>query len=640
MSLPSHNPSSRLACLAVLAAFAGVLLVGCGAGPGAKAQPDPVKIKDVVFEKVGTEREIPLGDKFSGEGLAYTATSSNKAVATVMVDNDEDILTVTAVGAGEATITVTAADSQKRTARQTFSVTVPKPTTSESEPGAPTVKDGAPTSVDFEAGESTTKTVTLSQVFEGDDLTYSAPESDDTDVAIASISNRVLIIRAGDPGTATITVTATNADGNATHRIAVTVPDSVTTTPEPETPTTNNPSLDCPSLLTIDRNTSKKCTFPSNATLREPAGKEVEVTKIPGDGPDVWTITARKRGTYKITIESGGATKTKLGEITVIVPNSQPLYTHPATADLGHLNLACSTTGTTSPYTCTISGDGIGQFFTDPDGSNAQLKYSLGAPLDSILIDAEEDGGWVSVTGAGNNMLMLEVLKEVTKNFSVSIYSHDDTEKSDLPVVLTVTASESTSLKPKAVAYSVNQGSNGDLNDEGDLDVGPRIVVGDASHSLTFQGYNPPGVAAVASPFQFVKILNETAGIKDSKKLDPVTRVAAPTLYHKGDMPDSTHSNWNPGFSFLVLESSNPVEEAKWTGTGIVVADNPVVNFKLKEGSRRGWIKITYYVVYAKDNYPQDDAVANDNATRIGSEQLYVNIVACNSPPDPLTECP
>ena len=73
------------------------------------------------------------------------------------------------------------------------------------------------------------------------------------------------------------------------------------------------------------------------------------------------------------------------------------------------------------------------------------------------------------------------------------------------------------------------------------------------------------------------------------------------------------------------------------------VTNNPVVNFKLKEGSRRGWIKITYYVVYAVDNYPQDDedgAVANDNATRIGSEQLYVNIVACNSPPDPLTECP
>ena len=216
MSLFCRQACGRLAFLAILAGIV-LSLVACEAGPGTSAQPDPVKIKAVTFEKVGTAREIPLGDKFSGEELTYTATSSNKAVATVEVDNEEDILTVTAVGAGEATITVTAADSQDRTASQTFKVTT--------EPGAPTVKDGAPTSVDFEAGESTTKTVTLSQVFEGDDLTYSAPESDDTDVAIASISNRVLIIRAGDPGEATITVTATNAKGEAEHEITVTVPE-------------------------------------------------------------------------------------------------------------------------------------------------------------------------------------------------------------------------------------------------------------------------------------------------------------------------------------------------------------------------------------------------------------------------------
>ena len=218
MSLLFGQTWRRLACLAVLSVIA-MALVGCGSGPGAKTQPDPVKIKDVVFEKVGADDiKIPLGDKFSGEGLTYTATSSDTAVATVEVDNDKDILTVTAVGSGPpATITVTAADSQDRTASQTFKVTV-KPTTSEPEPGAPTVKDGAPTSVDFEAGESTTKTVTLSQVFEGDDLTYSAPESDDTDVAIASISNRVLIIRAGDPGEATITVTADERKGRSRTR--------------------------------------------------------------------------------------------------------------------------------------------------------------------------------------------------------------------------------------------------------------------------------------------------------------------------------------------------------------------------------------------------------------------------------------
>ena len=166
MSLFCRQACGRLAFLAILAGIV-LSLVACEAGPGTSAQPDPVKIKAVTFEKVGTAREIPLGDKFSGEELTYTATSSNKAVATAEVDNDEDILTVTAVGAGEATITVTAADSQDRTASQTFKVTV-KATTSEPEPGAPTVRTGAPGSFDVDQGD--TQTVTLSRVFTGEDL--------------------------------------------------------------------------------------------------------------------------------------------------------------------------------------------------------------------------------------------------------------------------------------------------------------------------------------------------------------------------------------------------------------------------------------------------------------------------------------
>ena len=267
MSLFCRQACGRLAFLAILAGIV-LSLVACEAGPGTSAQPDPVKIKAVTFEKVGTAREIPLGDKFSGEELTYRATSSNPAVATVEVDNEEDILTVTAVGAGEATITVTAADSQDRTASQTFKVTT--------EPGAPTVKDGAPTSVDFEAGESTTKTVTLSQVFEGDDLTYSAPESDDTDVAIASISNRVLIIRAGDPGEATITVTATNAKGEAEHEITVTVPEPEDVGEGGDDPgdQATQPSTTCkypPAVrVTINLDRTKHCTIPKLHTLKGP----------------------------------------------------------------------------------------------------------------------------------------------------------------------------------------------------------------------------------------------------------------------------------------------------------------------------------------------------------------------------------
>ena len=375
MSLLFGQTWRRLACLAVLSVIA-MALVGCGAGPGAKAQPDPVKIKDVVFEKVigADDIKIPLGDKFSGEGLTYTATSSNKAVATATVDGKT--LTITAKGAGKAEITVTAADSQDRTASQTFKVTV-KPTTSEPEPGAPTVKDGAPTSVDFEAGESTTKTVTLSQVFEGDDLTYSAPESDDTDVAIASISNRVLIIRAGDPGEATITVTATNAKGEAEHEITVNVPTPVTTTPEP--PTTS-------ATLTIKLDESAKRTLSAKQTLQAPAGGGVRVEpSLDGETGNVWLITALKKGTHTIAIFSGGATPEKVGSIVVEVPNSPPVRKH----DEEHRTLnPTDLANTLELYNTVAASLNLYDFFDDPDED--RLRFRVGSKPSWVLIDSTD----------------------------------------------------------------------------------------------------------------------------------------------------------------------------------------------------------------------------------------------------------
>ena len=57
-----------------------------------------------------------------GEALAYTATSSNPAVATVAVA--DSILTVTAVATGKAAVTVTARDPGGLGASQRFTVTV------------------------------------------------------------------------------------------------------------------------------------------------------------------------------------------------------------------------------------------------------------------------------------------------------------------------------------------------------------------------------------------------------------------------------------------------------------------------------------------------------------------------------------
>ena len=93
---------------------------------------------------------------------------------------------------------------------------------------APTVKEGAPAAVEFDQGQ-TTRTVSLSSVFTGQNLTFSDPKSSKPAVATASIANGTLTITAVSPGEATITVTATNARGSKEHKITVTVPESAPT---------------------------------------------------------------------------------------------------------------------------------------------------------------------------------------------------------------------------------------------------------------------------------------------------------------------------------------------------------------------------------------------------------------------------
>ena len=195
-----------LACLVTVLA-----LVACGGGPG--SPPEPKQIGNIAFQQGEKVRTIPLSDKFSGSDLTYSATTSNRSVATATVDNDADTLTVTAVGAGTATITVTAENSQGE-AEQTFTVTVPRP------------PDPDPVEIPDIPSLDATRTIPLGDKFSGENLTYDASSSD-ASVATVTVDNTAdtLTVTAVGPGTADITVTAT-AQGSAaqTQTFTVTVP--------------------------------------------------------------------------------------------------------------------------------------------------------------------------------------------------------------------------------------------------------------------------------------------------------------------------------------------------------------------------------------------------------------------------------
>ena len=155
--------------------------------------------------------------------ITITATSSNEAVATASVSADYSTLTVSAQSRGTATITVTAADGNGGSVEDTFTVTVK---------AAPVVASAiADVS---ELAIDATHEVSLSGVFsdaDGDALTISATTSDSTVAQVSSTidpstgSATAITVIGVAAGTATVTVTARDSDGNSvSDAFDVTVP--------------------------------------------------------------------------------------------------------------------------------------------------------------------------------------------------------------------------------------------------------------------------------------------------------------------------------------------------------------------------------------------------------------------------------
>ena len=146
-------------------------------------------------------------DDGDGDSLTVAAGSSDDAVATVSVASDYSSLTVSAQSRGTATITVTADDGNGGTVSDSFTVRVK---------AAPVVAQAL---ADVSAlAEGATREVSLAGVFrdaDDDSLTVTAASSKDAVVRVsAALGGSKLTVAGVDAGTATITVTAEDTDGN------------------------------------------------------------------------------------------------------------------------------------------------------------------------------------------------------------------------------------------------------------------------------------------------------------------------------------------------------------------------------------------------------------------------------------------
>ena len=177
-------------------------------------------ISDVTIPYEDGTRTISLAGVFSDaddDSLSITASSSDAAKAGVSVASDYTSLTLTAKARGTATVTVTASDGNGGTTSDAFRVEVK---------ATPAVSSAISDVSGLDAGDS--RTISLDGVFDdadGDSLAVTTTSSNGSVATVEAASDgSALTVTAQAPGTATIRVTAQDADGNrVTDSFVVTV---------------------------------------------------------------------------------------------------------------------------------------------------------------------------------------------------------------------------------------------------------------------------------------------------------------------------------------------------------------------------------------------------------------------------------
>ena len=179
--------------------------------------PVPVDTVPVQTVFVGDTARLDMATYFNdpdGDLLTFTAASSNETAVSVSVAGS--VVSISAIATGTAVITVTAADPDGLSAQHSFEVTVPN--------RAPIAVGSLPAQT-LAVGQ--TVAVDVSQHFndpDNDSLTYAATATD-TAVALATVSDNVLMVTARARGTTGVTVTATDPGGlSGQQSFEVTVP--------------------------------------------------------------------------------------------------------------------------------------------------------------------------------------------------------------------------------------------------------------------------------------------------------------------------------------------------------------------------------------------------------------------------------
>ena len=379
-----------------------------GQDPPNRAPTVSSAIADVTIVRESGTRQVSLSGVFSdadSDSLTISASSSDETKATVSVASDNSSLTVTAKSRGTATITVTANDGSGGTVDDDFTVTVK---------AAPTVASAISDVSGLEVGA--TQEVSLSGVFsdaDGDTLTITASSSDDTKSTVAVASDYSKLTVAGvSVGTATVTVTAQDSDGNSVRDAFDT---TVVAAPQQQqanrAPTVSSAIAD----VTIVRESGTRQVSLSGVfsdadsdslTISASSSDETKATVSVASDNSSLTVTAKSRGTATITVTADDGNGGTVEDAFTVRVKATPTVAS-SLADVSGLEVGA---------TQEVSLSGV---FSDADGDS--LTFTAASSDDTkATVAVASDYSSLTVAGVAVGTATITVTAQDSDNNSVS----------------------------------------------------------------------------------------------------------------------------------------------------------------------------------------------------------------------------
>ena len=365
--------------------------------PANRAPTVSSAIADATIVSESGTQQVSLSGVFSdadNDALTITAASSDTAKATVSVASDYASLTVTAKARGTATITVTANDGRGGTVQDTFTVTVK---------AAPVVASAL---ADLSLEVGATPEVSLSGVFsdaDGDTLTVTT-DSTDENVANAFALLDTLYVTAFSAGTATVTVTAQDTDGNTvSDQFAVTV-----AAPQQDPPPNRAPTVASAIADATIVNESGTQQVSLSGTFSDADNDALTVTAASSDtavatvsvaaGHSSLTVSAQARGTATVTVTAADGNGGTVSDSFTVTVKAAPVVAN-ALADVSIVNESgtqqVSLSGTFS------DADGDSLTFAAASSDDAVATVSVAGDYSSLTVTAQARGtATVTVTAS------------------------------------------------------------------------------------------------------------------------------------------------------------------------------------------------------------------------------------------------